>query len=619
MILDRTIGKFEIRMKLGRGGMADVYLARDRESGELVALKLIEHAADADTVASIEAEELGAVLQARLCGIDPRVARVFEWGELGHFFHVTMEYVEGQDLSELIRLGPLAPGRAAAIAADVCETLRNAHTMQAELDGKQFHGIVHGDIKPRNIRIDLQGHVRLLDFGIAKALSLSRRLTRNDFGSVAYASPERLESGDVDATSDIWSLGVVLYEMVAGGQPFRAESTERLERMIRRRTSPERLPESCPEPLRRIIAKALAAEAGERYPSAEEFLGDLTAFLSGNPVLAPPEDEGDRTRRTHPLDEADSDRTRRTQPGTEEGSGTRRTQAGAGARGALSKGRSYFRTGTRAMAVLLLAWFAYSGVSNYTLWKHGRQFQREIDAEVLTDLERIWTQWQELAKDRTTSLLLMGPRHSVSQKMVAAADRVIATYRNNDSRPVYENEWKRARTYLSRALELDPGDRQIKGELRLCEAHILRIDGSTHHDENKLNDAVEKFSESARLLPKSPDPELGLARIYVYGMKDIDRAAAALHEAKERGYSLGRRENAQLADGYRDRADQIWRDSRKLTGLPQEAEQLRKARDDYWRALKLYQSIVPFQYASDNIARVQSSLDGVEYRLKELN
>ncbi len=106
---------------------------------------------------------------------------------------------------------------------------------------------MHGDIKPKNIRIDAHGEVRVLDFGIAKALSLSRRLTRNEFGSVPYASPERLDSGDVNAQSDLWSLAVMLYEMVTGMQPYQAESTERLERMIRSRIPPPPAPDPCPD------------------------------------------------------------------------------------------------------------------------------------------------------------------------------------------------------------------------------------------------------------------------------------------------------------------------------------------------------------------------------------
>ena len=100
-------------------------------------------------------------------------------------------------------------------------------TCTVTIDGKDCHGIVHGDIKPKNIRIDAKGDVRVLDFGIAKALSLSRKLTRNEFGSVPYASPERLDLGEVNLLSDLWSLAVMLYEMVTGMLPYLADSTER--------------------------------------------------------------------------------------------------------------------------------------------------------------------------------------------------------------------------------------------------------------------------------------------------------------------------------------------------------------------------------------------------------
>ena len=161
-------------------------------SAHVVALKLIEHSADADTRDSIEAERRGAQLQAHLAAVDPHVVRIYDAGDADGFFYVAMEYVDGQDLAELMRRGPLAPEFAADIAIAVAQTLDNAHDLQVAIDGKNFHGIVHGDIKPKNIRIDARGQVRVLDFGIAKALSLSRRLTRNEFGSVPYASPERL-------------------------------------------------------------------------------------------------------------------------------------------------------------------------------------------------------------------------------------------------------------------------------------------------------------------------------------------------------------------------------------------------------------------------------------------
>src|SRR5437763_2215202 len=149
----RKIGKYEIRHKLGRGGMADVYLAFDTERGHDVALKLIEHSADADTRDSIEAERRGAELQARLAGIDPRVVRVYDCADAEGYFYVAMEYVDGQDLAELMRGGPLVTGFATEVALAVARTLEHAHGLQAAIGGKSSHGEVHGAIKDKNIRI----------------------------------------------------------------------------------------------------------------------------------------------------------------------------------------------------------------------------------------------------------------------------------------------------------------------------------------------------------------------------------------------------------------------------------------------------------------------------------
>jgi tetratricopeptide (TPR) repeat protein len=236
----------------------------------------------------------------------------------------------------------------------------------------------------------------------------------------------------------------------------------------------------------------------------------------------------------------------------------------------------------------------------------------------LTDPEAIWSRWADISKGNAQSLALFAPRRSVKKKLVAAADRVIGTYRDSDTQPVYEKDWERARNYLARALEIDPGDETVRGELRLCEGQIDCINGRSHHNAALLNEAVQKFEEAQQALPRSPDPQLGLARVYVYGLKDIDKAYAALQEAERRGYKLGSREKAQLADGYRDRGDRLWWYSRDVRGLPQEKDQIGKAADDYRRALELYQGIAPYGSANVNIVRVQGSLSAIGYRLAQL-
>jgi hypothetical protein len=606
----RKIGKYEILHKLGRGGMADVYLAVDTEHGHQVALKLIEHAADPDTHDSIEAERRGAQLQARLAAIDPRVVRVYNAGDADGYFFVAMEYIDGQDLAELMRRGPLATAFAADVAAAVARTLEHAHGLQVTIDGKDFHGVVHGDIKPKNIRIDSRGEVRVLDFGIAKALSLSRRLTRNEFGSVPYASPERLDTGDVDPSSDLWSLGVMLHEMLAGVQPFTAAGTEQLERLIRARTPAPPLPDSVPEGLRRIVAHALAPVRAARYASAIAFTSDLEAFREGRQIAASVAMAADpeATRRTAPRDEDATRRTVRTfgQP-----------TMSAPARP--KKPVSTLRWTVRVVMVLIACSLVYGSwvvVGDYRLYQGGQKLLRDVESEQLTDLDAIWSRWSELSQGNPSSVLLYGARKAVKQRLLAAADHVIDTYRTSEQ-PVYLKDWERARLMASRALAADPDD-AARGRLRLAEGHIARINGTTHRNAAEMRLAVEKFTDAQRLMPRSPDPQLGLARVYVYGLKDLDKAYDALGEAQRRGYQMGNREKGQLADGYRDRADRLAADSKSIKGLPAEKDQLQRAADDYKHAMEIYQQIAPWGNANASIRRVRDSMDEVNFRLMQI-
>jgi len=119
-------------------------------------------------------------------------------------------------------------------------------------------------------------------------------------------------------------------------------------------------------------------------------------------------------------------------------------------------------------------------------------------------------------------------------------------------------------------------------------------------------------------MPNSPDPQLGLAIVYVYGLKDIDKAYQALEEAAKHGYALSNRDRSQLADGYRDRADRMFWDSRNVRGLPQEKDEVQRAKDDYQRALELYQKIAPYGKANTQIVNVQNSLESVDTRLQQI-
>jgi len=413
---------------------------------------------------------------------------------------------------------------------------------------------------------------------------------------------------------------VMLYEMVTGMQPYQADSTEKLERMIRSHIAPPPAPDPCPEPLRRILMKAMAPMPEVRYQSAVELAEDLEAFRKGGLVRAVTEDL-EATRRTCRRDQADDD-TRRSGDAPTRKSGPAPEQPASQSQTEPQKERSqlyyYARRAVAALGLVAAVYVSWVVVADYHLYGRGKEFEHDVLAEQVTDPNQIWDRWTELSKDHASSIFLRGPRNAVKAKLVAAADHVIGTYRNNDAQPVYENDWDRARTMLLHALSADPDD-QVRGKLRLCEGHLARINGASHRSLAELNDAVEKFTEAGRLMQGSPDPPLGLARVYVQGLRDIDKASQAFQQAVKNGYQLGKREKFQMAEAYLDRADRLWWDSRNVRGLPQEKDQIQRAADDYKRALDLYQEVTPYANASSRIVRVQADLDSVNIRLQQID
>jgi serine/threonine protein kinase len=272
MTQEGSIGRFIVRKLLGRGGTGDVSLAYDPEMGQEVALKVIHVGIEPER---LEAEKRGARIQQQLSLDVPQIARVYDIGEDGDLFFIAMEYVRGNDLSDLLRAGPLSEPRAVSFAIQLCEILEGCSRVALSAEGSRNQTIVHGDIKPQNIRIEEGDRVRLLDFGVAKSVSLTRPYTGNVFGSLPYVSPERLNDARVSVQSDLWSVGVVLYQMVTGELPYPMDSEEILRAHILRGGLPQALPTRLRTPLRQILARCLEVDPDRRYPEAAELRDKL--------------------------------------------------------------------------------------------------------------------------------------------------------------------------------------------------------------------------------------------------------------------------------------------------------------------------------------------------------
>lgn len=629
-------GRYQIIRQLGRGAMGEVYLANDLESRRQIALKVVYEGPDPEDLEIIEAERLGAELQKRLSGFDRRVVVVNRYAETNGSLFIEMEYIEGEDLSTILARGPVNPGFATHVAAELCEMIQNLGSFTTTIGDRQFAGVVHGDLKPRNIRLNTQNQVKALDFGISKALSHTRRYTMNVFASTAYCSPERLETQTMDGLSDLWSVGVLLYQMLAGRLPFEEQNKERLERRIRSAIPPPALPPDVPEPLSRIAFKMLARDQSARYQTAIEMKEDLDRFRRGEPVLAqapaPPDPDNEATTRTGPLADLDAeDRTIRTGPlppplpmlGPDDA--TVRTDATFPKAPPIVWPPQYARRNTLgcliAFGTVFLIFLIFFLVQ-WDFWNDASKLKADLQTERLTDLDEAWKRYQALANRTHFGVLLWGASNALKKKLVAAADDIILDFRNNDSPGVYEAQWTQANTDLHHALEIDPGDNAVKGRYRLTEGHLDRIAGEKQRGVARLrtlNTAIAKFNESADLLKKSPDPYLGLARLYVYDMPDLDKAEQALNQAAKYGHPIGRRETAQLADGYRRRADRFWRESRGLTSAPdQEKEYLNNAHQDYIHAVTLYDQAGLFGDAPRNKMLALEGQQRVEERLDEI-
>jgi len=630
----RDVGAYRIIREIGHGGMATVFLAEDTRHSREVALKLVSMASDREGREVLEAERWGTKLQERLaegCGLVPRV---YEDGDQPPYYFIAMEYVHGENLSDVIARGPVAPSEAIRIASELGRFLQAAHGFKTIIDGREFWSLVHGDLKPRNVRLADTGDIKVLDFGIAKALSLSRKVTRNDFGSMPYLSPERLESTEVDAHADLWALGVILYELLSGTPPFQAVDTRRLEQQIRAGYPRRPLPASCPIALQAMVARLLAPDLADRYESAAAVLSDLQLFEQGKTPVAeingfPGRLDEAPTRRTSRAGDDDPDRTRRTvNPAATTNTTAAPTEAVPVPPPAPPQPKAppapvkakVRRRPLRTLLFLIALGLVWNEVA--VEFKANR-IAAIVATRDLDSMDEMWTEYDDLSRHSHLRFGIVNLEDMLASRVESLSEQVIANYRSTLP-TVRERQWRTAQQNLQRALVLAPRNRSVRASLRYCEGHLHRIDGEaekarrrTAAANQEFTDAVTAFREAAELRRDWPDPFLGLARVFIYGLDDIDRGADAIKQAEKLGYTTGDRETVQLADGYRVRGDSLWLTARQYVGMSQEMEYLQRAADAYKQALELYERIPAFAGVAPNLRRTRRALEQTAERVAE--
>ena len=459
------LSDYEIGELIGQGQFGEVRRAHWTPRGIEVALKKIAASAS-DAVNKIKAEQRGAELQQRL-GVRHKglVPELYQDGlDANGDYYIAMERIAGQSLADVMKSAPRPSRETAQMGLALADFLRKLHGL-SESDNTE-EPIVHSDLKPDHVLVLADGSIRVLDLGIAKTLRANRALTVNFWASAPYASPERLEDGNVRLGDDLWAVGVMLFEMACREHPYQAymvdDNNAALARAIRRSEPQGAIHRDCDEPLAAIIRKMLAPQPSHRYQTADDVAADLTRYLDGEAPLAAAESARASTatqvipaptsRQFRPLDTVPTD------PLPPE-----LFQAAAAAPEPVSPlrpgGRFVFKVPRlpgklRAVAAVIVMMII---LAQGAAWVRTERLRDRLGRVEATDIERLRTDIRRIQANAPFPSALSGRlRRAVTERMLLIADRPIHDYRQDLF--VSQLQWQEAQRSLALAAEFNDGD-----------------------------------------------------------------------------------------------------------------------------------------------------------------
>jgi protein kinase-like protein len=578
-----VVGRYTVGRRLGRGSTGIVHEARNGDAA--VALKLVPCGLEE---VLIDAEMRGAQLQQAFGRAHGMVPEVFEIGQDDHYLYVAMELMTAPTLKERIASKPMSPTEAVGFARAICLVLEKLHTFTPpELS---FEAVMHADLKPEHVFVLGDATVKLYDFGTAKGLEARKPGTAVVGLTPQYAPPERFTERRARVGDDLWAVGVMLYEMVAGHRPHsRKEANERLlQQAIELNEPREALPPGCPQALAAIIDKLLKYQREHRFENAAAITSDLDAFLAGREPSALKAFNTVETVRTPRPWEQPAPFAELKEPAPSPPP----VQAPAARRGVAR------RALWGGFVLLLVATFLTEAVG-CVMSERMRAELPQLNGDGLLKARQDYSRvlnWTLLGAG--VHLRLDSPLRA---RLITVADEVIVNYRA-PVLTVFERQWRICQEALGWAAELSAAGSSVRARTLICEGHLDRITAQTTAPKDQpaalaqYHAAIVKFQRAAALDKESPDPFLGLGRIYLEprGLNDVDRGVVAIQEAERRGHVIGWRQRADIGHAYRVRADRYRQEgdrdqTRDLPDGPREAWE--RARADYERCVQFLSPI----------------------------